>query len=204
MMPFQKLVLAVVATTVALPTVALADAPPAQVEFIRGRITSITAEQVQVKTTAGKIETVNLAPKWTVQVTKPISVSEIKTGSFIGTAEMPQKDGTGRSLEVPVFPAGVKAGEGHYSWGLKKGSMMTNGTVGTIVASPKGQALDVDYSTGIRHIVIPTKAPIVEIVPGTQDLAKVGARVFIGALPTPKGLMAGSIQVGENGSAPPM
>ena len=134
MMPFQKLVLAVVATTVALPTVALADAPPAQVEFIRGRITSITAEQVQVKTTAGKIETVNLAPKWTVQVTKPISVSEIKTGSFIGTAEMPQKDGTGRSLEVHVFPAGVKAGEGHYSWGLKKGSMMTNGTVGTIRA----------------------------------------------------------------------
>ena len=188
----------------ALPALAIAAAPPANVKFIRGKITTLTATQVLVKGAEGKVETVQLTPNWTVQVTKPISINEIKPGSFIGTAEMPQKDGTGRSIEVHVFPPGVKAGEGHYSWGLKKGSMMTNGTVGKVAASAKGQALDVSYPTGTRHIVVPPKTPIVQIVPGTQALVKVGARVFIGALPTPKGLIAGSIQIGEKGSAPPM
>nr|QQZ50609.1 hypothetical protein JKL49_03660 [Phenylobacterium glaciei] len=94
-----------------------------------------------------------------MQITKSVTAAQIVPGSFIGTAEMPQKDGTGRSLEVHVFPPGVKMGEGHYGWDLKKGSMMTNGTVGKVVASKSGSAFDVSYSTGVRKIVVPAKTP---------------------------------------------
>lgn len=187
---------------VALPTVALAQTP--QVRFLRGTVVAAKPTELSIKTREGKTETVKLAPDWSVSVTKPITVSDIKSGSFIGTAEMPQKDGTGRALEVHVFPPGVKIGEGHYDWGLKKGSMMTNGTVGKITASPKGRSLQVSYPTGTRSIVVPPNVPVVQIVPGTRDMAKVGARVFIGAMPTPNGLFSNSVQVGANGTAPPM
>lgn len=187
----------------ALPAPALAE-PPAQIRFLRGTIVTAKPNELGIKTREGKMETVKLAPDWTVSVTKPIQVSEIKSGSFIGTAEMPQKDGTGRALEVHVFPPGVKIGEGHYDWGLKKGSKMTNGTVGKIAATPKGRALQVSYPTGNRSITVPPNVPVVQIVPGTRAMAKVGTRVFIGAMPTAGGLVSNSVQVGVNGSAPPM
>ena len=96
----------------------------------------------------GKTVNVNLAPNWAVAVLKPIPVDQIQPGSFIGTTEMPQPDGTGLSVEVHVFPPGVKMGEGHYPWDLEPGAMMTNGTVGTVAAVSGGRALDVSYPPG--------------------------------------------------------
>ncbi len=182
-------------------------APPAGMgapEFIRGTIVKVSPAAVQIRTTAGKVEEVALSPTWNVQVTKAVTADLIKDGSFIGTAEMPQKDGTGRSLEVHVFPPGVKIGEGHYGWSLKPGSMMTNGTVGKVVSNGKGRAFDVSYPTGVRHIVVPAGVPIVQIVPGDRSAVRPGARVFIPAAHTATGLATQSIAVGENGAAPPM
>lgn len=188
-----------------VPSAATADpaaGPP--IQFLRGTVTAVSPTALRIRTIAGKTEAVKLAPDWNVQVTKPVSVAEIKSGSFIGTAEMPQADGTGRSLEVHVFPPGMKVGEGHYGWSLKKGSMMTNGTVGKVVASPNGRSFDVSYPTGTRHIVVPPRTPIVQIGPGPRSLVKVGARVFIPAAVTPAGLATTSVAVGANGTAPPM
>jgi hypothetical protein len=118
---------------------------------------------------------------------------------------MPQADGTGRSLEVHVFPPGVKMGEGHYGWDLKKGSMMTNGTVGKVVAGAHGQELDVSYSTGVRHIVVPPNTPIVQITPGDRAMVKPGVKVFLISIKTPAGaLVTNGVAIGEPGKAPPM
>jgi hypothetical protein len=119
---------------------------------------------------------------------------------------MPQKDGTGKSLEVHVFPPGVKMGEGHYGWDLKPGSMMTNGTVGTVIAGKKGsRQLEVNYSYGKRTITVPKNVPIVLITGGKRDLVKVGAPVFMVVQKGANGqLMTGSVSVGENGARPAM
>jgi hypothetical protein len=119
---------------------------------------------------------------------------------------MPNKDGSaGTSLEVHVFPPGVKMGEGHYGWDLKPGSMMTNGTVGKVVAGKKGsRELDVSYSYGQRHITVPAKVPVVQITGGARDMVKVGVPVFMVVQKTANGMMAGSVSVGENGAKPPM
>ena len=136
-----------------------------------------------------------------------MSVDAIKPGSFIGTSEMPSKDGsTGTSLEVHVFPPGVKMGEGHYGWDLQPGSMMTNGTTTTVVGGKAGsRELDVAYGTSTRHITVPPNVPVVQITGGTRDLVKVGTPVFMVVGKGPDGmLMAGSVSVGENGAKPPM
>ena len=187
----------------AAPALSAPAAPPAP-QFVRGTVTAVTPTSLNLTSREGKKLTIGLTKDWTVQITKPVTAAQIVPGSFIGTAEMPQKDGTGRSLEVHVFPPGVKLGEGHYGWDLKKGSMMTNGTVGKVVASKSGSSFDVSYSTGVRRIVVPPKTPIVQIVPGARTLIKPGSKVFMAAIQTPGGLITNSVAVGENGKAPPM
>ncbi len=195
------------ALAVAAPAVAQPAAPAAGPLPVRGVVTKLEPMRLTVKPKTGKPVTVDLTPDWTVQVTKPIAVTEIKEGSFIGTSEIPQADGSGKSLEVHVFPPGVKVGEGHYAWNLRKGSMMTNGTVGKVTAGAKGRELQVSYSTGQRKIVVPPKVPVVQITGGTRPLVKAGVPVFFVAFPKPGGaggLITGAVAVGENGAAPPM
>jgi hypothetical protein len=185
--------------------VAYAQAPAAPT-VVRGKVASMAGNVLTVKPDKGPAQAVTLTPTWSVAVMKPVEPDAIKPGSFIGTAEMPQKDGTGKSLEVHVFPPGVKMGEGHYGWDKKPGSMMTNGTVGTVTSGKKGsRQLEVSYSYGKRTITVPKNVPIVQITGGTRDLVKVGTPVFMVVQKAANGqLMAGSVSVGEKGAAPPM
>ena len=198
------------ATTIAVAVTLSAGAAwaqaPAAPMVVRGVVTAMDAGSVTVKPAKGAPTKVGLAPSWNVAVMKPVAPEAIQAGSFIGTAEMPQKDGTGKSLEVHVFPPGVKMGEGHYGWDLKKGSMMTNGTVGTVVAGKKGsRQLEVNYSYGKRTITVPANVPIVQITGGARTMVKVGTPVFMVVQKAANGqLMAGSVSVGENGAPPPM
>ena len=179
-------------------------APPAP-QIVRGTVTAVTPAGLKITSRDGKPLVVALSPDWAVQVTKPVTVDAIQAGSFIGTAEMPQANGAGRSLEVHVFPPGVKMGEGHYGWDLKKGSMMTNGTVGKVTTGAHGRELDVSYSTGTRHIVVPPNVPIVQITPGDRAMVKPGTKVFLVAIHTPNGgLASNGVAIGEGGKAPPM
>ncbi|MEI6438628.1 MAG: hypothetical protein WCO83_00360 [Alphaproteobacteria bacterium] len=200
-MSFQRS--AVMALTITLAAAA-AHAQPAAPQIIRGAVTAASADALTIKGKDGKPITVTMVKGWTVALMKPITVDAIQPGSFIGTSEMPQADGNGKSLEVHVFPPGVKMGEGHYDWNLKKGSMMTNGTVGKVVKGKNGQELDVAYSYGTRHIVVPKKVPIVQITAGDRSMIKPGAKVFLIAQSTATGLISNSVSTGEGGKAPPM
>jgi hypothetical protein len=185
------------------PAAAQTQGPP---PVARGAIVAVNDDSVTLKSADGKTETYGLLKMWDVTVLKPIDVSAIQPGSFIGTAEMPQKNGSGRSLEVHVFPPGVKAGEGHYGWDLKKGSMMTNGTVGKVNSTPKGRELEVSYPNGERKIVVPANVPIVQLTKGERSMIKPGIPAFLILIArTPDGkLAAPGITIGENGAKPPM
>ena len=66
-----------------------------------------------------------------------IKLADIKKGSYIGTAAMPQADGTQTALEVLVFPEAARGtGEGHFPWDLEPQSTMTNATVADLAAAP--------------------------------------------------------------------
>lgn len=192
------------AVALAVTSTAVAQVPAGST-MVRGVVSDVQPTQITVKPKSGKPVVVGLTQNWRVSVTKPISVSEIKPGSFIGSAEMPKSEGVGRSLEVHVFPPGVKLGEGHYGWDKKKGSMMTNGTVGNIAVSKNGRELEVDYGAGKRKVIVPKNVPIVQIGPGERSQLKKGAAVFLVAAPGPGGkLVTNSVSIGADGSRPPM
>lgn len=202
---FRSVAAGLAAAFVALA--AHAQTPPAP-SVVRGSVVSLQDNVLTVKPErGGPPAKVMLAPNWGVAVTKPVAIDAIQPGSFIGTTNMPRGEGAGRSLEVHVFPPGVKLGEGHYGWDLKPGSMMTNGTVGKVVAGKRGsRELDVAYNgSGLRHITVPANVPVVQITGGSREQIKPGVRVFMVVRKGADGsLAAGSVSIGENGAKPPM
>ncbi len=174
-------------------------------DHLRGKIVSLTADSLIVQPRHGKPQAVKLAPDWAVVVMKPVAADAIQPGSFIGTTEIERPDGVGHSLEVHVFPPGVKIGEGHYPWDLKPRSMMTNGTVGKVVAGSKGRMLEVAYPGGVRRILVPPGVPIVATAPGDRAMVKRGVAVFIPTAVGPGGgPTANRVLVGQGGAPPPM
>ena len=176
-----------------------------QAPHVRGTIESLNGDTLTLKTEGGGTETIQLAPNWNVTLLKRIGIDAIKPGSFIGSAEVPQANGTGRSLEVHVFPPGVKAGEGHYAWDLRKGSMMTNGTVGQVKALGRGREITVSYPHGERRIVVPANVPVVEFANGERSQVKPGIGAFLIVAKSADGALSSmGVAIGENGAKPPM
>jgi hypothetical protein len=189
----------------ALPAAAQTPTPAAAPAHLRGKVVSLDGTTLTIAKREGGNAVIALTPTWSVTVVKPIKSEDIKAGSFIGTTEKPKDDGTGTSMEVHVFPPGVKMGEGHYDWDLTPGSMMTNGTVDTVVTGVSGRDLTVSYKGGSRKVTVPPNVPIVAFGPGDKALVAAGASVFIIGLPKPDGTyVAGSVVTGEGGTVPPM
>jgi hypothetical protein len=190
----------------ALSATALAQAPlPTQ--RIRGDVTALDGVNLQVKSRSGEALAIKLADNYTVTAVVKIDMSAIKTGTFVGTASMPQSDGTQTALEVLVFPEAMRgSSEGHYPWDLRPGSMMTNATVAeAVVEATGGRRMLLKYKDGEKWVVVPPDAPIVTFEPGDRAMVVPGAHVLITATKQPDGnLTAARVAVGKNGLVPPM
>lgn len=178
------------------------DAKPIRV---RGAITTIDGDSLNVHSNRGEDLQVSLTQNTQVRGVTLAQVSEIKPGSYVGSAAIPQADGTLKALEVHVFPPEMAGtGEGHRAFDLGKDSTMTNGSVGDLVSS-NGRTITVNYKGGQKKIVIPDDVPIVNLVPGDRSLLKPGVKVVLQAQRGADGaLSALSISAGENGVTPPM
>lgn len=200
------------ATSVFAQATAPAEAmlnPPVR---LRGTIEKIGIDSITVKERSGEV--VTLVRPGTMEVTEvvPIRLSDIKTGSYIGTAAMPQPDGTQRALEVLVFPEALRGGgAGHRPWDLQPGSTMTNATVAELAAAPSsvpgGQRLQLTYPGGEKTVIVPPNVPVVTFKPGKADekaLLVPGAKILITAQEQGGKPTALRLVVGRNGFAPPM
>jgi hypothetical protein len=82
---------------------------------IRGTIVRVDAKTVVVQDRGGEIVSLARPVDMTVSEVYPIKLSDIN----IGTAAMPQADGSQKALEVVVFPETARGtGEGHRPWDL--------------------------------------------------------------------------------------
>jgi len=178
------------------------DAKPMRV---RGAITAVEGDQIKVHSNKGEDLQVSLTKDTQVRGVTLAQVSEIKPGSYIGSAAVPQADGTLKALEVHVFPPEMAGtGDGHRAFDLGKDSTMTNGSVGDLVTT-NGRSITVNYKGGQKTIVIPDDVPVVNLVPGDRSLLKPGVKVVLQAQKADDGaLNALSISAGENGVTPPM
>jgi hypothetical protein len=183
--------------------VANAQEPPVRV---RGTIDRVEGDVYVVKARGGAELKVKLPDNVMVVALSKASLADIKQGSYVGVAGMPQADGSQKALEVHIFPEAMRGtGDGHRGWDLQPTSTMTNGNVEQTMASSDGQVLTLKYKDGEKKIVVPADAPIVVYVPGEKSELRPGASIFIAAATKqPDGtLQAPRVNVGR-GVAPPM
>lgn len=199
----NKMLLA--STLAAAMAVGLAHAAEAPRVGVRGAITAIDGDAMHVKVNSGEDVTVLLTPATQVRAVTLAKIDEIKPGSYIGSAAMPNADGSLTALEVHVFPPAMAGtGDGHRAFDLKEGSSMTNGTVGDLVVS-NGRTLTVKYKGGEQKIVVPEDVPIVNLEPGDRSLLKAGVNVVLFAAKGADGtITAQAISAGKDGVTPPM
>ena len=184
---------------------AFAQTPAPAPTGVRGAIVSASGDNLVVKTNRGAEQAIKLDKDTRVAAISLANINDIKPGSYIGAAAIPQPDGSQKALEVHVFPPALAGtGDGHRPFDLAPNSTMTNGTVGDVVAS-NGRTLTLKYKGGEKKIVVPEDVPIVNIEAGDRSLLVVGAKVVVRARKNPDGsLTAVSISAGKNGVAPPM
>ncbi|WP_442783041.1 hypothetical protein [Collimonas fungivorans] len=176
----------------------------APVVRVRATIDKVNPDSLEVSTKAGKKQTLKLAPDLMLFSVSHAAITDIKSDSFIGSAAVPLPDGSLKALEVHVFPAGMKVGEGHYAWDLGKKSSMTNGTVGDVVVT-SGRTITVKYPDGEKKIVVPADVPIVSLDKGDRSLLVAGAHgVFFVSKGADGSDVVGRATVGVNGVVPPM
>ncbi len=185
--------------------VAFAQPVPAPMR-IRATIEKVDGNVLTLKPRSGPDVMVTLTGDAKVVGVTKTPITEIKSGSYIGSAAVPQPDGALKALEVTVFPPSMSGtGEGSYAWDLGSNSTMTNGTVGDLVVS-SGRTMTVKYNNGgEKKIVVPDDVPIVMLEPSDRKLVMVGAHVVVVPTKAADGSMtANRITVGENGTVPPM
>ena len=179
---------------------------------LRAVIERIDPTSITIKERSGEVITLVRLAAMEVSEVYPIALSDIKAGSYVGTAAMPQADGTQLALEVLVFPEAARGtGEGHRPWDLRPDSTMTNATVADLAAAPStvpgGQKLTLKYRDGEKTVLVPAGVPVVTFKPGKQDEAALlvpGAKVMITAQEQGGKPTALRVIVGRNGFAPPM
>lgn len=202
----RNLVHGIAVSAIFATSTSFAQAPaPAAMAGIRGAIVSVAADKLVVKSNRGGEQTIALDKDTRVAAISLANINDIKPGSYIGAAGIPQPDGSQKALEVHVFPPAMAGtGDGHRPFDLAPNSTMTNGTVGDVVAS-NGRTLTLKYKGGEKKIVVPDDVPIVNIEAGERSMLVAGAKVVVRARKNPDGsLTAASVSVGRNGITPPM
>jgi hypothetical protein len=199
-----KLTVSFVALTLA--GAAFAQSSAGKPERIRGEIVSFSGSTLQVHRRSGDTVTVEMKDSTALNAVKAIQLSDIKPGSYVGTAATPGPDGKLTAKEVLVFPEAARGtGEGHYAWDLGANSSMTNANVDTVVEGTSGRDLKLSYKGGTNTINVPTNVPVVTLIPATRDDLTAGKKVFVVATPGKSGSYDGIFVVVEkDGAAPPM
>lgn len=204
---FSRLLIAAgLAAAMASAAAAPAAAQGSRPEHIRGTITASDESSLTVRTREGGTVRIALPAKVRISGYAKAELDRVKKGTYIGTAAVPQADGTLHAQEVLIFPERMRGvGEGHRKWDLTADSTMTNANVDMVVDDVKGRMLSLMYKGGAKKLLVPKGTPVVTIVrAGKQDL-KPGTHIFaVARKGKDGGYSAVRIGLGVDGLVPPM
>ncbi len=165
--------------------------------LLRGTVTSVSTNQVALKSDTGTI-TVAITQPFHLYTREPSDLSHVKENTFIGVTTVKQPDGSERATEIHIFPEELRGlGEGSHMIGpdtTSSHSRMTNGNVsqsrmtnGTAsqsrmsngnVSSTNGTSLVVQYAGGSQNVTVPPNTPVTELKLSSRNIA-VGDQVAV-------------------------
>jgi hypothetical protein len=150
-------------------------ASQAQPTRVRGTISAFDGKVLSVRDAGGAPVQIQVQEKSEIVFTKPIALSDIKAGDFLGVTSTKGADGKLTAYEVRRFPKPLNPG--HRPFDGREDQTMTNATVGATVQSASGRELTMTYEGGAQRIVVPENASISALVPGSRAQLVPGAPV---------------------------
>jgi hypothetical protein len=181
-------------------------AATAQTMRVRGTIAKADGNVLSLKPNNGAEVKLTLTDNAMIVAVVRASMADIKEGTFLGSAAMPQADGSQKALEVHIFPEQMRGtGEGHRPYAPVPNSTMTNGSAsGAVVTGVEGSTMVLKYKEGEKKIVVPANTPILRYEIGSKSDLKAGAHfTVLAATRKPDGtLEASRINVGRDGVEP--
>ena len=178
----------------------------AQALRIRGTIAKADGNVLTLKSSDGAEVRLTLTDDARIVAVVKASMADIREGTYLGSAALPQPDGSQKALEVHIFPEQMRGtGEGHRPYAPVPNSTMTNGSAaGATVAGVDGPAILLKYKDGEKKIVVPPDAPVLRYEIGGKGDLKAGAKfTVLAATKKPDGtLEANRINVGRDGAEP--
>src|SRR5689334_7704650 len=175
---------------------------------VRGTIEKVDGNTLMIKARDGSSVKLTLDENALLTAIVKAELSDIKEGSFIGVTAMPQPDGSQKAIGLHIFMESQKGvvPDRHFPWERQPGSTMTNANVESTVSGIDGQTITVKYKDGEKKVTVPSNTPIVSFTPGSKDDLKPGAQmiVFAGQKQPDGSIVAPAINVGRDGTAPPM
>ena len=188
-------------------TAAAADSPPVH---LRGAIQSVTGHSFSMSGGSSPVA-VQVTDATKITSLETAQVADITPGLFVGTAAVPQPDGTLKALEVHIFPESMRGtGEGYRPFPQVTGGSMTNATITNILGTEgavtdNGLTLTLTYKDGKQTVVVPKGTPVVLLGEGNASMLKQGAKVSVtGAKDAGGAVTATRILVGLDGATPPI
>jgi hypothetical protein len=173
---------------------------------IRGTIETVDGNMLTLKSTDGTQVKLLLAEGALIVAVVNATLAEIREGTFLGSAAIPQADGSQKAVEVHIFPEAMRGtGEGHRPYPPVANGTMTNGTAaGATVAGVDGSTITVRYRDGEKKLIVPANAPVLRYEIGGKGDLKPGAHFSVlAAIKKPDGSFeTGRINVGRDGAVP--
>ena len=160
---------------------ACCTAATAQTLRVRGLIEKVDGKVLTLKSSEGAELKLTLTDNAAIIAVVKASMADIKEGTFLGSAAMPQPDGSQKALEVHIFPEQMRGtGEGHRPYAPVPNGTMTNGSAsGATVASVDGAAMLVKYKDGEKKILVTPQTVISAVAPGDKSELKAGIPIII-------------------------
>jgi hypothetical protein len=188
-------------------TAAAADSPQVH---LKGAIQSVTGHSFNISGGSAPVA-VQVTDATKITSLETAQIEDITPGLFVGTAAIPQADGTLKALEVHIFPESMRGtGEGYRPFPQVAGGSMTNATISNILGTEgavtdNGLTLTLTYKDGKQTVVVPKGTPVVLLGQGDASMLKLGAKVSVtGAKDATGALTATRILVGLDGATPPL
>jgi hypothetical protein len=174
---------------------------------MQGTITGVDGDVMTVKGSDGATVPVHLTKDTGVSAHAKRALSDIKAGTFVGSAAVPGPDGKLHAQEVHIFPESMRGTyEGHHPMpGGAPDRTMTNAAVQGIAGATSGTTLTLKYPDGQQDIVVGPDVPVFAIVPGDRTWLKPGLAVSFFGQKAPDGtITAFGVFVEHDGQKPMM
>ena len=171
---------------------------------VRGTIEGFDGNVLDVKARDGASVKIKLADGARVTAITRMKAEDIKQGSYIGVAGMPEPDGSQRAVSINIFPETARGlGDGFHPYDLQPNSTMTNAAVSELVEANDGRTLMVKYKDGEKKIIVTPQTQVSTFGPGSKDDLRPGVKVIVSATRLDDGsLESKAMQYGRDGLQP--